>query len=59
MASKRKSFGRKYDQTLDSDAAVYRDFIKQVLTAEIVAVALIETRQGNGKLKLDYDDPNG
>ena len=59
MAAARKPFVRKYDPTLDSDAAVFGDFLRQLLKGEITAIKLIETRQGNGKIKIDYDDPNG
>lgn len=57
MASARKTFNPK--NTRRDDQSDYGEFMAALLKGDVVATKLIETRQGNGKLKIEYDDPNG
>jgi hypothetical protein len=57
MASARKTFNPKNNKRNDADD--YGEFMASLLKGEIVAAKLIESRLGNGKLKIEYDDPNG
>lgn len=57
MASKKKTFSPKSKR--DDDPAVYAEFMASVLDGTVKATDCIEVRKGNGKLQLDYDDPNG
>lgn len=39
---------------------LYQEFMADLLDGTIVATRLVEKRNpGNGKLELEYDDPNG
>jgi hypothetical protein len=59
MASRRKTFTPK--GPAPTDPHQYAAFAADVLLNNISAQAtkLIESRDGNGKLVLEYDDPNG
>jgi hypothetical protein len=57
MASARKTFNPK--NTKRDDSADYGEFLAAMLKGEVAATKLVETRLGNGKIKLEYDDPAG
>jgi hypothetical protein len=57
MASARKTHAPKGKAPLEPHQ--YAAFIADVLAGDIAAEKLIESRNGAGKLKLEYDDPNG
>jgi hypothetical protein len=39
-----------------SDDRMYREFMRQLLAKEITVVKLRESHQGNGQLKIKYDE---
>lgn len=57
MATRRK----KYDpvRPAPSDQHQYAAFIADLLGGRVKASKLVESRDGRGRLVLDYDDPNG
>jgi hypothetical protein len=57
MASARKNLNPK--KPSNDKKVLYADAIKQILTGQVTATRLVETTLPNGKLKLEYDDPNG
>lgn len=57
MASARKRYNP--HKSTDSEKVQYRTFLEDLLLGTIKAEKLIESRNGQGKLILDYDDPNG
>lgn len=59
MATRRKNFNRHNHPERFEPEDVYADFMKDLLSGTIVAVKLVETRNGRGNLVLTYDDPNG
>lgn len=61
MASRRKSFTPPVTPgpPRDDDPSVYSAFVAAMLNGTIVATKAVEVRKGNGRLRLDYDDPNG
>ena len=61
MASRRKTFTPPVTPgpPRDDDPSVYAAFMAALLAATIVATKAVEVRRGNGRLQLDYDDPNG
>lgn len=42
-----------------TDAHRYAAFVADLLDGTVKATKLIESRDGSGKLVLEYDDPNG
>ena len=58
MATARKPFTPSKSSLAERE--VYREFIDAlVVTRTIVANKLVDTKDSKGKVKLDYDDPNG
>jgi len=57
MATRRKSFKAKREAP--SDKHQYAAFIADLLDGTVKASKLVESRDGRGRLVLDYDDPNG
>ncbi len=58
MASRRKKYNP-HRGPIPGDAALYAEFLADLLDGTVKATKLIEARLGNGRLDLDYDDPNG
>lgn len=61
MASARKTFKAKGNRRPNEpESAQYAGFISELLSGDVKATKLIETRDGQNRLtKLEYDDPNG
>lgn len=59
MATRKKRFVRSKNAEYDADAAVYANFMADLLSGSVTATGLTESRDGRGRLLLDYDDPNG
>jgi len=57
MASRRKPFSPSV--RAKRDAQLYAASIAALLDGTVKADKLIETRDGRGRLRLAYDDPNG
>lgn len=63
MASRRKTYTRSKPEHLRAppgEAFQHACFLADLLDGTIVATALHEVRDGNGRLqRIEYDDPNG
>lgn len=57
MASARKPFTP--SKTTVSERDAYKEFLTALLAGTVVASALVDTKDIKGKIKIDYDDPNG
>lgn len=58
MATARKPFSA--SKTSLAEREVYREFIDSlVVNRTVVANKLVDGKDAKGKVKLDYDDPNG
>lgn len=58
MATARKPFTP--SKTSLAEREVYREFIDAlVVTRTVASTKLVDTKDNKGKVKLDYDDPNG
>lgn len=57
MATRRKRFNPR-DQR-QTEPLGYTEFMTSLLKGEVVANKLVESRDGQNRLLLDYDDPNG
>lgn len=59
MASKKKKTKKPKKAHKVEPQDLYADFIGSLLDGSITADKLYESRDGNGNLVLEYDDPNG
>ena len=57
MASARKKFKPK--KNVQAEASLYAAFVGDLLDGTVKASKLVEVRNGNSPLQLEYDDPNG
>ena len=59
MATRRRRFVRTQQPADESDSATYANFIADLLDGQVAATRIVTSRDGRGKLVIDYDDPNG
>lgn len=60
MASKKRKKYNPHRRSAPNDENMYEEFMADLLDGTVKADKLVESRNpGNGKLDLDYDDPNG
>lgn len=57
MASARKKFVPRGSKGIPED--VFAQFMKELTEGKVKATKLIAAHQGNARVRIEYDDPNG